>query len=215
MEKGPHALLVGAGAERFAHDCGLLPEPTLSPTQHEKWEQHIKPMLESQSTASLMELVPRSAPTPTRTFDTVVMVASDGRGLSCASSTSGWPWKHPGRLGDPPVPGAGFYADSRYGWCGCTHVGEMAIRSGAARYVVSQLEAGMDVRGAVGRAISDLASLTAGLIGGVTLHAVDRVGNSRVVALNISEPEYYWYWNETMPQAERRRAEHVHAADLA
>jgi isoaspartyl peptidase/L-asparaginase-like protein (Ntn-hydrolase superfamily) len=51
MEKGPHALLVGAGAECFARDCGLLPEPTLSPAQYEKWERQIKPMLENQGGA--------------------------------------------------------------------------------------------------------------------------------------------------------------------
>jgi hypothetical protein len=64
MEKGPHALVVGAGAERFARDCGLLPEPTLSPAQYEKWERHIKPMLESQSSVSLMELIPRKCRRP-------------------------------------------------------------------------------------------------------------------------------------------------------
>jgi hypothetical protein len=35
------------------------------------------------------------------------------------------------------------------------------------------------------------------------------------VALNISEAEHYWYWNEMMPQAERRRAEHVDTTDLS
>ena len=62
--------------------------------------------------------------------------------------------------------------------------------------------------------VADLASLTGELTGGVTVHAVDRVGNASVVALNISEPEYYWYWSETIPRAERRRAEHVNATDL-
>jgi isoaspartyl peptidase/L-asparaginase-like protein (Ntn-hydrolase superfamily) len=61
MEKGPHALVVGAGAERFARDCGLLPEPTLSPAQHEKWERQIKPFLEGQSSMSLMELIPANS----------------------------------------------------------------------------------------------------------------------------------------------------------
>ena len=140
MDKGLHTLLVGAGAERFAHDCGLFPEMTLSPSQHERWERHIKPKLEHVGSTPLMDLVSRLASPPTGMFDTVVMVASDGLGMSCASSTSGWPWKHPGRLGDTPIAGAGFYVDSRYGWCGCTHTGEMAIRIGAARHVVSQLQ---------------------------------------------------------------------------
>jgi L-asparaginase len=209
MEKGPHTLLVGAGAERFAHDCGFGPEPTLSSAQYEKWEQHIKPKLENRGFTSFMDLVARLATPPVGTFDTAVMAASDGQGISCASSTSGWPWKHPGRLGDAPVPGAGFYVDSRYGWCGCTHTGEMAMRTGAARYVVSQLEFGKTVQDAVENAIGDLAALAGGLVGSVTVHAIDRFGNARVVALNISEPVHYWYWCETMPRAECRRAEHV------
>jgi hypothetical protein len=44
----------------------------------------------------------------------------------------------------------------------------------------------------------------------VTVHAVDRDGNACVVALNISEAQHYWYWNEMMPQAERRRAVKYH-----
>jgi L-asparaginase len=83
------------------------------------------------------------------------------------------------------------------------------MRTGAARYVVSQLEFGKTVRDAVENAIGDLAALAGGLVGGVTVHAIDRFGNARVVALNISEPVHYWYWCETMPRAECRRAEHV------
>jgi isoaspartyl peptidase/L-asparaginase-like protein (Ntn-hydrolase superfamily) len=142
-------------------------------------------------------------------FDTIVMVASDGHGLSCASSTSGWPWKHPGRVGDTPVPSAGFYVDSRFGWCGCTHTGEMSMRAGAARYVVTQLEFGITVHEAVQNAIRDLTALTDGLLRGLTIHAIDRDGNARVVAVNIDEPVYYWYWCETMLRAECRRAEQI------
>src|SRR4029077_5269847 len=137
-----------------------------------------------------------------KAFDTIIMVASDGQGLSSASSTSGWPWKHPGRLGDAPIPGAGFYVDSRFGWCGCTHTGEMVMRAGIARYVVTQLafgkgvyeavgnasvELGKGVYEAVGNAVKDLAALTGGLIGGVTIHAADRDGNVRVVAVNVPD----------------------------
>jgi N4-(beta-N-acetylglucosaminyl)-L-asparaginase len=191
MEKGPHACLVGAGAERFARDCGLHPEPTLSPARYEDWVLEIKPTLESHGPAPLIKLVARLA-VPS-TFDTANMVASDGPDLSCASSTSGWPWKHPGRLGDAPVAGASFYVDSKYGWCGCTHTGELAIRSGLARYVVAQLETGTSIRGAVENAIESLAALKEGRLGGLTLHAVDREGSARVVALNISKPIHYWY----------------------
>ncbi|TWA99153.1 isoaspartyl peptidase/L-asparaginase [Bradyrhizobium stylosanthis] len=209
MEKGPHALLVGDGAERFARDCGLADEATLSPAQYRQWERRIKPRLNRYGSAPLIDLVARSAAPAADAFDTVVMVVSDGQGISCASSTSGWPWKHPGRLGDAPIPGAGFYVDSRYGWCGCTHTGEMAMRAGTARYVVSQLEFGRTVGDAVENAIADLAALSGGLLGGLTVHAVDREGNARAVALNVPGPSRYWYWREGVPCAEHRTADAV------
>jgi L-asparaginase len=209
MERGPHTLLVGDGAEQFARDCGLPDEATLSPAQYEKWQQQIKPRLVQRGAAPLIDLVARSAAPATEPFDTVVMVVSDGQGISCASSTSGWPWKHPGRLGDAPIPGAGFYVDSRYGWCGCTHTGEMAMRAGTARYVVSQLEFGRSIGDAVEAAIADVQALSGGLLGGLTVHAVDREGNARAVALNVSAPSRYWYWRDPMPRAEHRTAEAV------
>src|ERR1700757_5253014 len=135
MDKGPHVLLTGDGAERFAADLGLRPEPTLSPAQSEKWKREIRPKLEGHASEPLIELVAWPEILEAGPYDTVVMVVSDGQGLSCASSTSGWPWKHPGRLGDAPIPGAGFYVDSRYGWCGCTHTGGLGMRPGTACFV--------------------------------------------------------------------------------
>jgi N4-(beta-N-acetylglucosaminyl)-L-asparaginase len=213
MEARLHTLLVGPGAERFASDCGLKSEPTLGPAQYKKWEQDVKPLLDSHD-SRLFDLVAQLTTPPKKAFDTVIMVASDGQGLSSASSTSGWPWKHPGRLGDAPIPGAGFYVDSRFGWCGCTHTGEMVMRAGIARYVVTQLEFGKGVHEAVGNAVKDLAALTGGLIGGVTIHAADRDGNARVVAVNVPDTVHYWYWCETMAHPQRRRAEHIGISPL-
>jgi N4-(beta-N-acetylglucosaminyl)-L-asparaginase len=208
MDARFHTLLVGPGAERFASDSGLKPERTLDPAQYEKWKEAVKPLLEGRD-SRLVDLVAQLTTPPKKAFDTVIMVASDGQGLSSASSTSGWPWKHPGRLGDAPVPGAGFYVDSRFGWCGCTHTGEMAMRAGIARYVVTQLELGKGVHEAVENAVEDLAALDEGLIGGVTIHAVDRNGNARVVAVNVPDDLHYWYWSETMVRPECRSAERI------
>jgi isoaspartyl peptidase/L-asparaginase-like protein (Ntn-hydrolase superfamily) len=208
MEAGLHTLLVGPGAERFAFDCDLKSERMLAPAQYEKWKQSVKPLLDCRD-SRLLDLVAQLTTPAKKAFDTVIMVASDRQGLSSASSTSGWPWKHPGRLGDAPVPGAGFYADSRFGWCGCTHTGEMVMRAGIARYVVTQLELGKGVHEAVENAVKDLAALNKGLIGGVTIHAADRDGNTRVVAVNVHDAVHYWYWCETMAHPQRRRAEHI------
>ncbi|WP_439374514.1 isoaspartyl peptidase/L-asparaginase [Bradyrhizobium sp. DASA03120] len=208
MDARLHTLLVGPGAERFAFDCGLKSEPTLAPAQFKKWEQDVKPLLDRHH-SRLLDLVAHITAPRKEAFDTIIMVASDGQGLSSASSTSGWPWKHPGRLGDAPVPGAGFYVDSRFGWCGCTHTGEMAMRAGIARYVVTQLALGKGVHEAVENAVNDLAALNEGLIGGVTIHAVDSAGNARVVAANVPDDIHYWYWRETMTRPECRSAERI------
>src|SRR5947199_6304506 len=81
--------------------------------------------------------------------------------------------------------------------------------AGIARYVVTQLEFGKGVHEAVGNAVKDLAALTGGLIGGVTIHAADRDGNARVVAVNAPDTVHYWYWCETMAHPQRRRAEQI------
>jgi beta-aspartyl-peptidase (threonine type) len=77
--------------------------------------------------------------------DTVGAVArdSDGR-LAVAVSTGGITGKLPGRIGDSPIPGAGFYADDRFGAVCGTGQGEAFIRLGLARVMVVELQHGMD-----------------------------------------------------------------------
>src|SRR6266436_6897073 len=213
MDTRLHTLLVGPGAERFAFDYGFKSEPTLAPAQYKKWEQDVKPLLDSHD-SRLLDLVAQLTTPRKEAFDTIIMVASDGQGLSSASSTSGWPWKHPGRLGDAPIPGAGFYVDSRFGWCGCTHTGEMAMRAGIARYVVTQLEFGRGVHEAVGNAVKDLNALTDGLIGGLTIHAADRDGNARVVAVNVPDTVHYCHRFAPIPIMNRIRDIHCYDAGI-
>jgi L-asparaginase len=74
---------------------------------------------------------------------------------------------------------------------------------------VTQLELGKGVNEAVENAVKDLAALNEGLIGGVTIHAVDRNGNARVVAVNVPDDLHYWYWRETMVRPECRSAERI------
>jgi beta-aspartyl-peptidase (threonine type) len=86
--------------------------------------------------------------------DTVGAVArdSDGR-LAVAVSTGGISGKLPGRIGDSPIPGAGFYADDLFGAvCGTGH-GEAFIRLGLARLMVVELEHGMDPGGVASGAV--------------------------------------------------------------
>ncbi len=63
--------------------------------------------------------------------------------------------KYPGRVGDSPVAGAGFYADDRYGAATCTGTGEMAIRAATAHSVVFAMQMGATLLEAGTRAMAE------------------------------------------------------------
>jgi beta-aspartyl-peptidase (threonine type) len=80
--------------------------------------------------------------------DTVGAIARDAKGrLAVAVSTGGITGKLAGRIGDSPIPGAGFYADDRFGAVCGTGQGEAFIRLGLARLMVVELQHGMDAAG--------------------------------------------------------------------
>src|SRR4029079_6430262 len=66
------------------------------------------------------------------------------------------PNKWPGRVGDSPIPGAGIYADDRFGAVCGTGQGEAYIRLGLARLMMVELEHGMDVKAVADGAIAYL-----------------------------------------------------------
>ena len=89
--------------------------------------------------------------------DTVGAVARDAEGrLAVAVSTGGIKGKLPGRIGDSPIPGAGFYADDRFGAVCGTGQGEAFIRLGLARLIVVELEHGMDAASVAKGAVDHL-----------------------------------------------------------
>lgn len=212
-----HEILVGAGAARFAAEIGVVGaagEDGLTPEARAVWWRRLSAsMTEEQRAAfpdtSLLPLTGALAE-PDSVRDTTVFLCRDANaGLHAATSTSGWAWKYPGRLGDAPIAGAGFYADSRFGAAACTHTGEMAIRAGTARTIVLALRLGKTLGEAVDLAVEELVELETGCLGPLVIHALDARGGHRVVALRCSEPVLFWYWREGMAAPERREAEAV------
>ena len=133
--------------------------------------------------------------------------ANDGE-LAVATSTSGWGYSLPGRIGDSPVAGAGFYADSRYGAAACTHTGEMAIRTAASRIVVYQMSRGASVKDACLEAKKDIESLKEGYLGTVVIHAIDNKDEHFVCTAGHRIETKYCIWQEgdkdfRMPFAEQ------------
>ena len=152
----------------------------------------------------------RTITDPERVRDTTVFLCQDqAKGIHAATSTSGWAWKYPGRLGDSPIPGAGFYADSRYGAAACTHTGEMTMRAGTARTIVLALKLGYSLTDAIALAVEGLEELSGGFLGGVVIHAMDAKGNHDVVNFRCEGEIRYWLWKDGMTEAELRGARSV------
>ena len=122
MEKSPHVMLTGQGAEQFAREQGL---DTIDPRwfyTETRWQSLQKLKAEAERTGMLD---PHS---PLR-FGTVGCVALDKIGhLAAATSTGGMTGKRWNRIGDSPIIGAGTYADDAVCAVSCTGHGEFFIR---------------------------------------------------------------------------------------
>lgn len=209
-----HEILVGEGAARFAREIGALEGDNLTADAQSAWREMLDKTLTKEQKQTFPDLpfaaLSNNAMDPEHLRDTTVFLSRDHtRKISAATSTSGWAWKYPGRLGDSPIIGAGSYADSRYGACACTHTGEMSIRCVSAHAVVLYLKTGRSLAEAVHEAILDLRYLKGGYGEGVTIHAIDRYDNHQVVSLDCPAPVTYWLWQDGMEQPEQREAQMV------
>jgi isoaspartyl peptidase/L-asparaginase-like protein (Ntn-hydrolase superfamily) len=173
LERLPqHCLLVGEGAELFAEECGFERADLLTAEAKRLYVEALDATDESvegedtratpgdrryrETTRALMRrFAPHDGP-----WGTINVIALDETGELCVGvSTSGYPWKHPGRVGDSAVPGAGNYCDVRYGGAACTGRGEMAMRVTGARRIVDLLSAGADPAEACREMLADARSL--------------------------------------------------------
>jgi isoaspartyl peptidase/L-asparaginase-like protein (Ntn-hydrolase superfamily) len=70
-----------------------------------------------------------------------------------ACSTSGVPWKLPGRVGDSPILGAGLYADDQAGAAVATGLGEEIYRFTLTSRVVESMRRGATAQDACEQAV--------------------------------------------------------------
>lgn len=195
MREIPHVLLVGEGAARFSREINAEAADMLTDEMRQNWDVWRRQFSfdPSDSSQSLIEAVYRGRD-PQRSGGTTIYLAQDRSGdIAVATSTSGWAWKYPGRLGDSPIAGAGFYADNRYGAAACTGMGEISIRSGLARMVVAFMQMGRTVEEAVREALADIGYHQDQTIG-ITVYAIDASGNSFVGYIYVKDhptPHYF------------------------
>lgn len=160
--ESPHALLVGIGAQQFAQEQGMplcKIEDLRTERQYERWQKRMQK---------------HTAQEPPEKHGTVGAVALDHTGrLAAATSTGGMPNKYPGRVGDSPLVGCGFYADDNAA-ISCTGYGEDFIRlliAARAADFVARGNSAHDAAEATIAVLTAKASRTGGLI------IVDRLGN--------------------------------------
>jgi beta-aspartyl-peptidase (threonine type) len=148
MEKSEHVLLVAQGAQRFAHKMGF---PTCEltdlavPREFERWHKYLR-----ERTSAKHALVGELS-------DTVGCVALDREGhMAAGTSTGGTRNKMPGRVGDVPMVGCGFYAADELGGASSTGWGESIAKVILARLALHQLQELSDPRIAAQTAIQIL-----------------------------------------------------------
>jgi beta-aspartyl-peptidase (threonine type) len=186
MEKSPHVMMVGVGAEKFAKEQGLsfvdqkyfLTERRLKQLQEEKAKEN---KLNNKKALNF------SAFREEEKFGTVGAVALDKTGnLAAGTSTGGTTNKKFGRVGDSPIIGAGTYANNQTCGVSATGHGEYFIRSVVAHDISSLMEyKGLSVKEAADKVVMDKLVKFGGS-GGVI--AMDRQGN---IATPFNTPGMY------------------------
>ncbi len=134
MERTPHVMIAGDQARRFAIEQGLQPQNLMTAKSVEMYnEWRANPEIQNKYRHSVK--------------DTVTMLGQDSLGsLVAASSTSGWSFKQPGRVGDSPIVGAGIYADDEAGAAGATGWGEELWKACASFRTVEAMRHGMSAQ---------------------------------------------------------------------
>jgi L-asparaginase / beta-aspartyl-peptidase len=169
--ESPHVLLVGKGAQQFAQEQGIplcKVEELMTGPRYKSWLDERSRKVH----ASPSELASPDA--GQEKHGTVGAVALDRSGkLAAATSTGGIPHKYPGRVGDSPLVGCGFYADDNAA-ISCTGHGEDFVRLLIAKRAADFVAHGDNAHKAAESAIAVLAARATGTGG---LIVVDRSGN--------------------------------------
>lgn len=160
MERSPHVLLAGDGADAFAREQDVEPADIDWLATPERRRQ-LQELLASGAGAFDSDMK----------YGTVGAAALDSHGhLAAATSTGGVTGKRPGRIGDSPIVGAGTWADDRTCAISCTGAGEFFLRAGAAHAIAARVQhLGERVEEATAAVLADIRTM--GGTGGIIIAA--------------------------------------------
>jgi beta-aspartyl-peptidase (threonine type) len=204
MEKSPHVMMVGDGAEKFAVQQGVQLVDEKYFWTEDRWNslqrvlEQEKKKLEAEKAGKKMSFKIDYAEEPRNKFGTVGAAALDKDGnLAAGTSTGGMTNKKFGRVGDAPIIGAGTFANNNTCAISATGWGEYFIRLGVARDISALMEyKAMTVQAAADSVMEKVKRL--GGDGGVI--AIDKAGNIGI-SFN-SEGMYRAYIKDGKPVVE-------------
>ncbi|MCL4103770.1 UNVERIFIED_CONTAM: hypothetical protein GTU68_029087 [Idotea baltica] len=174
MEKSPHVMLSGQGAETYAKDQGLeIVDPAYFKV--ERRSKQLERAKEKENEENDFK------------FGTVGVAVLDKQGnLAAGTSTGGMTNKRWGRIGDSPVIGAGTYANNATCALSCTGHGEFFIRYAVAHDISALMEYKKKGIQAAADAVIMKKLVAAGGSGGVI--GIDAKGN---VAMSFNSKGMY------------------------
>jgi len=142
-EEKVNNVLVGAGAEKYAREMNFEEKEMLTDRAKAFYRKRKKEL--------------DQALKPYDGHDTVGMVCLDENGtITAATSTSGLFMKRSGRVGDSPIVGSGFYADSDVGGATATGLGEDLMKGCISYEIVRLMKEGLTPQAACERAVFEL-----------------------------------------------------------
>ncbi len=160
MEKSPHVMLIGSGADEFAKSVGLEQVPNSFFFTERRWQGLVEQLKKEGK-----PIPPRPAGAPPQPgkpvaaieipdahkYGTTGMVVRDRDGnVAAGTTTGGVQAKMWNRVGDTPILGAGTYASNQSCAVSATGTGEYFIRLTVARTICALVEyKGMALQAAV------------------------------------------------------------------
>ena len=146
MEKTPHVMLAGKGAEEFGVSEGYEKINLLTEASKNEW----KKWLENEEYKPLINI---------ENHDTIGMLCLDkDNNMSGACTTSGLAYKMKGRVGDSPIIGSGLFIDNKIGGAVATGLGEEVVKTVGSYLVVELMRQGMSPQEACETAVRRIVS---------------------------------------------------------
>ncbi len=162
MERTPHVLLSGSGADMFSREQGLdqADADWFATPERRRQLAELRARGDAWFDAEMK-------------YGTVGAVACDAQGhVAAATSTGGVMGKRWGRIGDTPLVGAGTYADDRACAVSATGSGEYFIRAGVGHEIAARVRlTGEGIAAAAAAVLADVQAL--GGTGGVIVASPD------------------------------------------